>query len=826
MANTQQQSEAYYRLQDALYETLSEKSRNTPEFYFTLRRNYNKDTFRNYFTGTEKSRYFVFSLWYINNGYPGASIDPLVFTVKQRNNFWSISLQMFQTKSPQDEQNRLVLELLENINISLDRNGLNHRYKKIDSKEGNRMFKVTIVPIVNELKEEEVINELLQFIDDFAPIIDKEINQMLQKFPVFLAGRVSNELFQEMLDDRVIRTEKIRDKIPTFQEIVKEVIRLNDLEDEPLFQFGEINNEYIWISDQSGTIGNERAHYEIQKLNENKIYVLLHFEDVHSKEIKERIGMNLPKDLSWYKWYKGEGIRVGGFEMFANDGAPLMLFNKLKYLEESFGDKLREVLFELKKNDLDENNKNTSLNKILYGPPGTGKTYRTKELAVRFINPNIKWSTRKELNEVYRKYENEGLINFTTFHQSLSYEEFIEGIKPKTIKGKVLYEIENGIFKEICEKAEKNQNLWQLDKQDFLAKKSILFESVFQLLDQKIKDASLINDVIEESNNYKKGLVIDSTNSFFSITGISGNSIRMMTRNGNEQNTMNKNTLKQIFEMPEKLDEIITGGMATYYRALVNEMQLWSKEIKIEAKRTELKNFVLIIDEINRGNVSSIFGELITLIEPDKRLGQKEELKLTLPYSKKEFGVPSNLHIIGTMNTADRSVEAIDTALRRRFEFEEVMPKPTVLEERGEDEKGNIEGINLPELLRIINERIEVLVDRDHTIGHSYFYEVKTKEDLKVAFKNKIIPLLQEYFYGDYGKIGLVLGKGFVENLNDKKVKFADFIYDGQEELSQKGYTLKSLDSNEFDIISACKFLLNDTSKKHEAVAQEISNQD
>ena len=157
---------------------------------------------------------------------------------------------------------------------------------------------------------------------------------------------------------------------------------------------------------------------------------------------------------------------------------------------------------------------------------------------------------------------------------------------------------------------------------------------------------------------------------------------------------------------------------------------------------------MLIIDEINRGNVSQIFGELITLIEEDKRTGEDEVLTATLPYSKKTFSVPPNLYIIGTMNTADRSVEALDTALRRRFSFEPMLPDTTKIKE-------SPAGINLPEMLNVINARLEALLSKDHTIGHAWLMKIDTMEKLQSAFKNKILPLLQEFFYNDYAKIGL-----------------------------------------------------------------------
>lgn len=277
------------------------------------------------------------------------------------------------------------------------------------------------------------------------------------------------------------------------------------------------------------------------------------------------------------------------------------------------------------------------LNQILYGPPGTGKTYNTIKKAIEIIEGNIDNNEdRDELKKRFDNYIENGQIKFITFHQSYSYEEFIEGLKAESDENNnIKYEIKDGVFKDICEKA---------------------------------------------------------------------------------------------------------------------------KNIKIE-----FKNYVLIIDEINRGNISKIFGELITLIEPSKRIGAKDSIAVELPYSKKKFGVPSNLYIIGTMNTADRSIALMDMALRRRFDFIEMMPDYSLLKDI------KIDDIEIATMLKAINERIECLYDRDHMIGHAYFIGIKSMEELSDVFRNRIIPLLCEYFYDDWEKIRLILA-------DDQKDENCQFI--------------------------------------------------
>lgn len=383
------------------------------------------------------------------------------------------------------------------------------------------------------------------------------------------------------------------------------------------------------------------------------------------------------------------------------------------------------------------------LNQILYGPPGTGKTYHTINKAISIIHPEFDLNQNREnIKQAYERLVKEGQIVFTTFHQSMSYEDFVEGIKPVNTDEQIKYEVKNGIFKELSIRASSNT-------------KSNFEESY----------NNLIKEILENENDY---LVLKTkSNKTFRVNVNSNNNLNLYTTdNINKQGTLTK---EKLFKQVNGYSEF--NGWEGYVNSVIKHLQDYHN-LKINSNTT-LENFVLIIDEINRGNISAIFGELITLIEDDKRKGNAEALEVVLPYSQEKFSVPNNLYIIGTMNTADRSVEALDTALRRRFHFEEMMPEYEKIS------KILFNGFNLGEVLKTINTRIEALLDRDHSIGHAYFFKIKSNDttELLSVFKNKIIPLLQEYFYHDYEKIALILGEGFVEIIEPKqhKVQFAQW---------------------------------------------------
>ena len=426
------------------------------------------------------------------------------------------------------------------------------------------------------------------------------------------------------------------------------------------------------------------------------------------------------------------------------------------------------------------------LNQILFGAPGTGKTYHTKKMAVEIINGK-KARTREEINKEYEELIEAGQIVFTTFHQSLSYEDFIEGIKPETIDGNVTYEVKDGIFKQLCSRAieQKPKNsdieIYDFDKgwNDLIAEveQNFLSDSML-LLPILTQDKGVYVTEITDNGNLK----IKPKNSRLDIDYI-------VSYNRTKKLQEAFPDLSVVKNIDKEFRSVIGGSNSTAYWAVLNYINNKIKENNKEIDFEETKNHVLIIDEINRGNVSAIFGELITLLEEDKRKGNKEHTEAVLPYSGDNFSVPNNVYIIGTMNTADRSVEALDTALRRRFSFVEMQPKPDILSKVGE--------VDLSKLLKTINQRIELLIDKDHQIGHSYFIGIEDLDGLKRTFKDKIIPLLEEYFYGDFGKIGLVLGGAFIK-LAENQVAFPkNFEYEKDFLEDKKIYHITSF--NEWD---------------------------
>lgn len=676
----------YKKLQKEVYNWLIEKHKKDENFTFSVRQKANKGAELNYFIGTEKSKYFSTTFWYIPVAYPGSSSDLINLVFDLRKDKIEFFIQFNQTKNPQDSQNKYDLILVQNIKNRL-KNQFDHVYFS-DEKAKMEFFGIYSTPKYESF--EDLKDDLEKLLDQVIPVVDDEIAKIRKEYPDFIAHRFSSKEQLKMLQKMEERFEKY-----------KIIDNLTD--------------------------------------------------DLIEEE-------NVLLDIDFYKSYL------------------------------------------------------VPPNQILYGPPGTGKTFNTINKAIEIANPNFDLNQERSLVKAeYNRLVNVGQIVFTTFHQSMSYEDFIEGIKPIIEEDSdgyknVVYEVKDGIFKKIITEA-KQKHFKENSEYD-----SFNFDDAWDLL-------------IEESNkglenNDQLLLTIQTPNKGLKVVDITekGNlKLKPIYSEESKEYLVSYSRIEKLHaafpdlsvvkNIDKEFRSVIGGSNSTAYWAVlnfinnkINTQNKSNSQIEVLAP----KSYVLIIDEINRGNVSQIFGELITLIEEDKRIGKSEELYVTLPYSKEKFGVPSNLYIIGTMNTADRSVEAIDTALRRRFSFEEMPPRYDL-----EGLQYRINGIPAGEILKTINARIESLIDRDHAIGHAYFLN-KNEETIMDSFYRNIIPLLQEYFFGDYGKIGLVLGKGFVR-VKDETVKFAHFNYEGFDFDPKEAYEIIDYrkDNNQQGFLKAISILMN-----------------
>ncbi len=377
-------------------------------------------------------------------------------------------------------------------------------------------------------------------------------------------------------------------------------------------------------------------------------------------------------------------------------------------------------------------------NIILQGAPGTGKTYATAELALRVIGDSKNYLNHAALMEAYEKMREEGQIEFVTFHQSMDYEDFIEGLKPEvTAEGNVIYKIEEGVFKKICAAAREEAFSDRVDN----------FEECWKLLLSDVEEQEKISIPTLNKKRVFSIELNDNGDGFVDIV-VAGKNTKGYTRFYNHD---------QVYNVYRDLPGVPGGGHDNYRRAIVNYMKEHydlKKYFAGSSINTEVKKYVLIVDEINRGNVSKIFGELITLLEADKRkpIGEEQTyemhpISVTLPYSKEEFSVPSNLYIIGTMNTTDRSVGNIDYAVRRRFAFVTMKSEEEVLKQYDYDSENTRNlAIQLFEKVKKFLEQNRYDMDIDDLmVGHSYFC-AKTMDDLRMKWRYEVYPLLCEYY--------------------------------------------------------------------------------
>lgn len=448
------------------------------------------------------------------------------------------------------------------------------------------------------------------------------------------------------------------------------------------------------------------------------------------------------------------------------------------------------------------------LNMILYGPPGTGKTYNTVDLALKILDQEFleaNADNRAALHQRFEELREANRLALVTFHQSFSYEDFMEGLVAKSDDEtkQISYTVEDGVFKRICDTASSRvttestdavnlagKRIWKMSLGNTLTDDESIYEECIkngyallgwggdidfsgcttrQEVQKRLKEHNedskehdyQVTAIHTYVNDIKIGdlvIISDGNLKFRAIGQFTGDYYLLPNKNREEYRQCRSVKWLKVFTPSQPRELLFQKNLMqkTLYevgdhnirRDALNEM------LKPEEGNSDNKPYVLIIDEINRGNIASIFGELITLIEPSKRIGNEEALTAILPYSKKRFGVPKNLYVIGTMNTADRSLANIDIALRRRFVFQEMPPRPDLLQNRV------VQGVQLDRLLDVMNKRIEWLYDRDHAIGHTYFLPLDndaSMEELGQIFDNRIIPLLEEYFFEDWQRIRWVL---------------------------------------------------------------------
>lgn len=749
----------YKQYEEKIYNWLSSKNTQNREFTFSIRRNSAKGAEGDYFIGTEKSGYFATTFWFLPVSFPGSSGDCIALIFRYSEKGLNYCFEFTQTKTPHNSQNESALNLCKSLEETLSIQPGLQRASSDDAK----MFTFLTKP---KQRNYQSVEDLTRDIDAELDAVIKSVNEKIleekKQNPSFIAHRITPSEFAN-------NNAKMHDRIERFKN--GNIVSANSDSRYWLYSPGE--QAYLWdeyyekgimalgwddLGDLSKYDSKQEIEKELQRLDNTteskKNNAVANYDFANTVAIGDCIivkkgrgkllGYGIVTSDLYYddtveEYYNRRKVdwKIKGEWETDHDLVLKTLTDITRYPTENTAySKYSELLLAImqgKKQNIDSKNNDMSykapINQILYGPPGTGKTYNTVLEAAKIVSGN-EYISYDEALKVFN--DNLGTqIEFITFHQNYSYEDFIQGLRPDTENGSALtFEKKDGVFKRIADRAYLNL---KASENNQIAKQS--FKEVF--------------------NNYIKSFVegdvdeieVKMIKTSYFITDISEKNISFRKNSGGTGHTLSLTTLEKMYN-EENTGEI--QGLSSYYEPLL-KLLLEKGKANQNSKITK-QNFVIIIDEINRANISRVFGELITLIEEDKRSHGKIPMRVTLP-SGDSFIVPSNLHIIGTMNTADKSIALLDIALRRRFEFVPKYPDSSKVKAEYQ--------LMFEKMNKVIKEK----KNHDFTIGHAYFMDDNLS--LEKIINNKVIPLLLEYFMNSEDQV--------IEILSAADIKIGDW---------------------------------------------------
>jgi 5-methylcytosine-specific restriction protein B len=738
----------YKDYEKKVYDWLLSKHQQDPNFTFSLRQIGSKGAETDYFIGTEKSRYFSTTFWNLPVSFPGSSGDCLTLLFEYTKTGYHYFFEFTQTKAPHNEQNKGALALVQQLQGAL----VNQIGFQREPTAENKMFSLrTKTPKSSYETVEEMFVDIEKDLAIIFPVVDEAIANVKKDYPDFEANRLTVNEFEEIIqkfDKRIQRfengdtdnetaedLEKFLKKfdandVAIYFDFLKEIIDTFELQkgDERL-QFSFRNNGLFF------TIG-QRFCWYLNKYDKKGKFGVITKDKINETSSLFRGAKPIPWFSHFEQFRPSETEKKSIFDGITNQ---LNITKKSSYRSHNsnvfettafnhiIGNPIETKQMETKQ-PIRTELPSAPLNQILYGPPGTGKTYNTVLEAAKIITGNELIAYDEALTVFRANLDHQ--IEFITFHQNYSYEDFIQGLRPDTENGSALtFEKKDGVFKRIADRA--YENLISSESKPNEYNRLSAFIASLERLKEKVIDSEQPIHINETA------YIVDVEENAFRYTGKNWT----LGEKGFTGFRMKYADLIEIFkanvETRQEIKQLNTvSGLAKQHASyFLKAYQLILSDLKENevTDKIERKNYVIIIDEINRANISRVFGELITLIEEDKRSHGSIPMRVTLP-SGDSFIVPSNLYIIGTMNTADKSIALLDIALRRRFEFVPKYPLYDGLERT----------VNDADKLRKINEAIVSRKNHDFTIGHAYF--MGDDYLLEKTINHKVIPLLLEYF--------------------------------------------------------------------------------